>query len=83
VSDKRNAVQVKNVRALVRFIEHDFQYDDDGKVTNLKELVTQAKGEAPELFGSTAGSADGGAGAQSQNGGGDMNAQIRRAAGRT
>ena len=82
VSDKRNNVQVRNMRALVRFVEHDFEYDDEGKVTNLKDLIAQAKADAPELFGVAAGSADGGAGAHSQNGDGDMNARIRQAAGR-
>lgn len=82
VSDKRNNLTVRNVRALMRLVEHDFEYDDEGEVTNLKELVAQAKAEAPELFGTAAGSADGGAGAQNGSGALDMNSHIRQMAGR-
>lgn len=81
IADKRNNVQVRNPRALIKFIRADYQFDDDGKVTNLKELIADAKRDAPELFGIATGSIDGGAG----NGatlGADMNSLIRRAAGR-
>jgi hypothetical protein len=80
IADKRNGVTVRNTRALVRFIEHDFEFDDEGKVVNLKDLVTQAKVEAPELFGVITGSADGGVGARS-SGSPDMNTLIRQRAG--
>jgi len=79
VSDKN--IKVRNMRGLLKFIRSDYQFDDDGKVANLKELIAEAKRDAPELFGVNAGSADGGAG----NGypvGADMNTLIRQAAGR-
>lgn len=76
VGDKRNQVQVRNMKALIRYVEHQFEYDDNGKVTNLKELLTAAKSEVPELFGGTSSSIDAGNGAR-QVPVVDMNALIR------
>lgn len=57
------------------------QYDSNGEPTNLKELVDGIKKAHPILFGAGAGSADGGArGGTPQTS--DMNALIRRGAGR-
>lgn len=76
--------QVKNPRALYRFVRDDIETDDDGQITNLESLFKQAKQEAPELFGAKAnGSADGGSGSREGSKGGDMNSLIRQATGRT
>lgn len=76
VSDKRNQVQVKNLRGLFKFIKDDLQYDDDGKVTNFKEALAAAKVEAGEFFGGTASSIDAGNGSR-QAATADMNAWMR------
>lgn len=76
VGDKRNQLQVRNMKALIRYVEHDFKYDDEGKVTNLKELLTSAKLEVPELFGGQSSSIDAGNGARQQPAM-DMNAWMR------
>lgn len=76
VGDKRNQLQVRNMKALIRYVEHQFEYDDQGKVTNLKELLTSAKLEVPELFGGQSSSIDAGNGARQQPAM-DMNAWMR------
>lgn len=76
VSDKRNNVSVRNMKALIRYVEHDFDYDDAGKVTNLKDLITKAKLEVPELFGGNSSSIDAGNGSRQQPTM-DMNAWMR------
>jgi hypothetical protein len=81
ISDKRNNVQVRNVRGLFKYIKDDLEFDDEGNVTNFREVLAQAKNEASELFGQTVRSIDAGAGAR-QNGAADMNSLIRHAAGR-
>jgi len=81
ISDKRNNVQVRNVRGLFKYIKDDLEFDDDGNVTNFKDVLAQAKNEASEFFGSATRSIDAGAGGR-QNGSADMNALLRHAAGR-
>lgn len=81
ITDKRNNAQVRNMRGLLRLIRSDYEFDDDGKVTNLKELIAEAKRDAPELFGAPASSVDAGAGGNGAVGA-SMNDLIRRAAGR-
>lgn len=76
VGDKRNQVQVRNMKALIRYVEHDFEYDEQGKVTNLKDLLTHAKSEVPELFGGQSSSIDAGNGSR-QQATLDMNAWMR------
>jgi len=76
VGDKRNQLQVRNMKALIRYVEHQFEYDDNGKVTNLKELLASAKLEVPELFGGSSSSIDAGNGSRQQPAL-DMNAWMR------
>lgn len=76
-ADKKNAAPIKNVRAFCRYFKDDFEFDDKGKVTNLKDLYTRAKLETPELLGTGAGSIDANAGANGQPGVQDMNALLR------
>lgn len=76
VSDKRNQIQVRNLRGLFKLIKDDLQYDDEGKVTNFKEVIAQAKAEASEFFGGTSTSIDAGNGSR-QFATADMNALIR------
>jgi hypothetical protein len=76
VADKRNQIQAGNQHALFKYIKDDLQFDDDGKVTNFKEVLAQAKNEAPELFRGTSMSIDAGNGSRQQPVA-DMNALIR------
>lgn len=76
VGDKRNQVQVRNMRGLFKFIKDDLEYDDAGKVTNFKEALAAAKAEAGEFFGGTSSSIDAGNGAR-QVSSVDMNTLIR------
>jgi hypothetical protein len=71
---------------LFRMYSNDLEFDDAGKCTNLKDVLSTAKKEWPEMFGKVPpGSGDLGGG---QGGGGgkpagsNMNDLIRRAAGR-
>lgn len=83
VTDKRNQANIRNVRAFCRYFKDDFAFDDEGKVSNLKDLYTRAKVEAPELLGMGTGSIDGAAGNNNPAfSGADMNSRIRHAAGR-
>lgn len=64
-----------------KLIKDDVEFDDDGKATNIADLIKAAKSESPELFGELkkeARKGDGGnrGGASS---GGDMNDAIRKA----
>lgn len=81
VSDKRNQIQVRNLRGLFKLIKDDLKYDDEGNVTNFKDVIAQAKAEAAEFFGGVTPSIDAGIRAQ-QNGSADMNQRIRALAGR-
>lgn len=76
VSDKRNQVQVRNLRGLFKLIKDDLKFDDDGNVTNFKEALAAAKAEASEFFGGVSSSIDAGNGSR-QVGSVDMNALIR------
>ena len=66
-----------------RLVKDDIDFNDEFEVTNAKELIRQAKEDAPELFKASKGKGNGGnqdEGGRSNSGGG-MNAFIRRAAG--
>ena len=76
VADKRNNLTVSNVRGLFKYIKDDLEFDEDGKVTNFKDVLAQAKVEAGEFFRAAVGSADGGRG-NGQVANVDMNALIR------
>jgi len=76
IADKRNNLQVRNIRGLFKYIKDDLEFDDEGNVTNFKDVLTQAKSEAGEFFGANHGSADGGRG-NNQPANVDMNTIIR------
>jgi hypothetical protein len=57
------------------------EFDDDDKISNLKELLSEARERIPSRFPRRPGSANGGDGKPSGIGA-DMNSLIRRAAGR-
>lgn len=67
-----------NPAKVYRLIKDELEFDDNGKPTNLKELVARAKREFPDEFGTKrpTGSADGGAG-RSSGTGRTMNDLIR------
>ena len=56
---KANAI---SVRAVLKLIEDDLDFNDDGEPTNVDALITQARKDEPQLFRAAAGSADGGKG---------------------
>lgn len=75
-ADKRNQVTISNYRGVFKLIKDDLQYDDDGKVTNFKEVLASAKSEAPEFFRGQSSSIDAGNGSRQQSAM-DMNAWMR------
>lgn len=82
IADKRNQANVRNIKAFCRYFKDDFTFDDEGKVSNLKDLYTRAKVETPELLGIATSSIDGAAGNGSPAiADGDMNKLLRSAAG--
>jgi hypothetical protein len=86
LSDPANKLNIKadNIRAVEKLVMPDLTYDNDGNPSNLKEAVESARKLAPSLFTNNPASINAGAGGNNNGVGGfDMNAQIRRAAGRT
>jgi hypothetical protein len=72
----------RNPQAVYRLVKDELDVDKDGKVTNLPDVLTQAKADYPELFGpKPSGSANGGEGSN-QKPQFDMNTAIRQSAGR-
>lgn len=76
---KANAIEPAAIFALV---SRDLDYDDDGQPTNVADVIAHARKAYPGLFRAAAGSGDGGKGGTGAEAN-DMNALIRRAAGRT
>lgn len=52
---------VKNARLFYNAYKDDFEFDDKGGITNLKDVLGAAKTESPELFGAPAPKPEGGA----------------------
>jgi hypothetical protein len=67
--------------AVYRLISDDLDLDEAGHPTNVAKLIDSLKKSDPDLFRS-AGSADGAARGVAPSAGADMNALLRRAAGR-
>lgn len=76
VSDKRNQIHVNNFRGVFKLIKDDLKFDDEGNVTNFKDVLGAAKLDAPEMFRGSSSSIDAGNGAR-QMATTDMNALIR------
>lgn len=83
ISDGRNKLSVKpeNIRGIQAIVIPQLEYDDDGKPSNLKEAIENAKVIAPALFANTPGSIDAAQGRTSAALPGDMNQFIRSQAG--
>lgn len=75
--DKRNQITISNFRGVFKLIKDDLQYDDDGKVTNFKDVLASAKLEAPEFFRGQSSSIDAGNGSRQVGTMDSMNALIR------
>lgn len=72
----------RNPELVARVVDHSsIKRDDDGSISNAKDLIDSAKSESPELF-EPKGSADQGARTGGKTTGSDMDARIRKAAGR-
>lgn len=72
VIEAAGAAGVKNAKLFYNAYKSDFETDDKGKITNLKEVLDAAKTESPELFTAAPqpqGSADGGTGKDNNTGG--------------
>lgn len=70
---------------LFRMYRDDFDVDDKGRVLNMKDVLKSAKADFPELFKVVNGKGDGGSGSGDGSGkpiDGDMNATLRKMAGR-
>lgn len=70
---------------LFKMYRDDMDVDDKGKVTNMKDVVKQAKADFPEMFQTVKGKGDGGGGSGDGSGkvaDGDMNSTLRKMAGR-
>jgi hypothetical protein len=67
--------------AVYRLIQDDLELGEDGAPTNVAKLIDGLKKSDPDLF-RTNGTADGAARGVAPSAGADMNALIRRAAGR-
>lgn len=76
------ALKAKAPDRLLKIILPDLEYDAEGKPTNVAALLKDLLKDVPEFFNSQNGSADGGAGNGRAPSGFDMNAEIRKAAGR-
>jgi hypothetical protein len=62
VSDAAKKAGATDASPIWRMIKSDLEYDDEGKVKNLAELIRDAKSIAPQLFKPVSGKADAGAG---------------------
>lgn len=51
-------------RALFKLMKDDLEYNDQGKITNLKDVMKTARNDYPEFFKKVEGSGDGGAGGE-------------------
>lgn len=67
VKDEAGKLGVKNPSAIYKIVAGDLEFDDKGKVSNLKDVMDTAKTDFPELFDTKPNqSIDGGAGGQNQ-----------------
>jgi hypothetical protein len=75
----------KRPAAIFELVKSKLAYADDGSISNVKDVIAQAKKDVPELFGvsanGNAGQGNAGQGAAGGAPANDMNALIRRAAG--
>lgn len=76
VSDKRNQIHVNNFRGVFKLIKDDLKFDDEGNVTNFKDVLAAARLDAPEMFRGSSSSIDAGNGSR-QTSAMDMNAWMR------
>lgn len=76
VSDKRNQITINNFRGVFKLIKDDLKFDDEGNVTNFKDVLAAAKLDAPEMFRGQSSSIDAGNGSRQQPAL-DMNAWMR------
>lgn len=60
VTEAATKVNAISVRAVLKLIEDDLEFDDEGTPTNVDALIAAAKKDEPSLFRAAAGSADGG-----------------------
>lgn len=83
LTDGRNKLNVKpeNVRGIQAIVIPQLEYDDDGKPSNLKEAIENAKSLAPALFANTPSSINAAAGRNAAAPANDMNSFIRQQAG--
>lgn len=85
VADPKNKISVKptSMRLFTDAVALRVEYDDEGKPANLKEAIESVRRDAPDLFIQTQSNAfNGNAGNKNGAMPFDMNAAIRRAAGR-
>lgn len=73
-----------NTGAVYKLVYSMLEFDDAGKVSNLRDVIDAAKADAPEFFPKRPGSGNGGSGNEGSSGSfsRNMNDLIRRSAGR-
>lgn len=81
ITDAATKAGASNVKAVLRYVMSDVEFDENGNPVDIEDLIESAKEEVPQLFTpARTPSADGGKGRTVSNQ--DMNSLIRRAAGR-
>lgn len=82
VTDAASKVHAISPKAVFALVKDDLTYDDDGEPTNVAAVIAEARKSDPELFRASGGSGDGGTRGKSVTDANDINAAIRRVAGR-
>jgi hypothetical protein len=73
----------KRPAVIFELVKSKVAYGEDGSITNVKDVIAQAKKDAPELFGISSNGNPGAGAGGGESAGTDMNAAIRQAAGRS
>lgn len=82
VTDAARDAKARSANAVYALAVDQLEYDDDGNPTNVADVIASIQKSDPDLFGEIVqGKGDGGAGTDS-NEGSDMNAILRKMAGR-
>jgi hypothetical protein len=84
VAEAARKAGAANTAAVYKLTYSMLEFDDAGKVSNLRDVIDAAKADAPELFPKRPGSGNGGSGNEGSSGSfsRNMNDLIRRSAGR-
>lgn len=82
ITDAAAKVHAISPKAVFALVKDDLTYNDDGEPTNVAAVIAQARKNEPDLFRASGGGGDGGAKGKPVTDANDINAAIRRVAGR-